>query len=157
MSRDYQLKALNKFLKVTSISSKKEETKSKSSSSGIRDLKGENLIDNLEVAQMLYIDDFFFMLGHYATDHSKNEYLFLTKGNEIKDHFKLHSKTLAIRKVNLKDTKLIVSLGYDIIPREDEDVSNVTGNVDVMGKYKIHYLFTSKWLSYYDTKYRLSE
>jgi hypothetical protein len=134
MSRDYQLKALNKFLKVASISNKKEEAKAKSSSSGIRDLKGENSIDNLDVAQMLYIDDFFFMLGHYATDHNQNEYLFLTKGNEIKDHFKLHSKTLAVRKVNLKEAKLIVSLGYDNVPQEDEDGNYVASDIDVLGK-----------------------
>ena len=91
------------------------------------------------------------MLGHYTTDHSKAEYMFLTKGNEIKDHFKLHSKTLAIRKVNLKEAKLIISLGYDIIPREDEDDNSATGNVDMLGKPQFfHNMYTK-------LNYRLSK
>jgi hypothetical protein len=53
------LKALNKFLKMTSVSKLKEEVKAKSSSSGIRDQSTEHSIDKLDVEQILYIDDFF--------------------------------------------------------------------------------------------------
>ena len=113
------LKPLNKFLKVTSLSSKKEEVKSKSSSSGLRDNRNENVIENLVVKNILYIDDFFFMLGHQS--HSTDEYLFLTKGNEIKDHFKFHTETVALKKVVLKEAKLIISLGYDALPYDEEE------------------------------------
>lgn len=112
------LKPLNKFLKVTSLSSKKEETKSKSSSSGLRENKNENIIENLVVKNILYIDDFVFMLGHQF--HSNEEYLFLTKGNEIKDHFKFHTETVALKKIVLKEAKLIISLGYDAIFEDEE-------------------------------------
>ena len=79
----------------------------------------KNMIQRLEISKMIYIDDFFLVIGYYSNDNNENEYLFLTKDGEIKDYFKLHSNTLAIKKINLKDTKLIVSLGYDLIPEED--------------------------------------
>ena len=138
MIKGNHLKALNKFLKVSSVSKKDEESKATSSSSGLREMRGDNSIDNLEVKQMLYIDDFFFMLGHTATDPGQQEYLFMTKGNEIKDHFKLHTKTLVIRKVNIKEEKLIVSLGYDNIP-EDDDIGGTTDIVDVLGILEIKF------------------
>jgi len=97
MLKGTHLKALNKFLKVSSISHKSEEFKAQSSSSSINRMNDNNTIENLETTQMLYIDDFFFMLGFTSTDHNQDEYLFMVKGNEIKDHFKLHTKTLAIK------------------------------------------------------------
>lgn len=86
----------------------------------MRDHKSENSIEILDINKMLYIDDFFFMLGRSTLGHSSGEYLFLTKGNEVKNHFKLHTKTLALKKVVLKDAKLIISLGYDTIPENDD-------------------------------------
>lgn len=123
---------LNRFLKVSSISKKKEEGKAKSSASGIRDNKGENLIDNLHVTKMLYIDDFFFMLGKYDNQPGEEEHLFLTKGDEIKDHFKPHTETLAMKKVTLKDSKLIVTLGYDVFPEDEEELKASTTDMGVV-------------------------
>jgi hypothetical protein len=77
------------------------------------------------------------MLGHYAVDHNQEEYLFLVKGNEIKDHFKLHTKTLAIKKVSLKEAKLIVSLGYDSVPQVDEDGMTEIPEGDVMSTFEL--------------------
>lgn len=74
------------------------------------------------------------MLGNYMADRRQDQYLFFTKGNEIKDHFKLHTKTLAIKKIVLKEAKLIISLGYDLIPAEDEDGQpDYNVDMDVVG------------------------
>jgi hypothetical protein len=74
------------------------------------------------------------MLGNYMADRRQDQYLFFTKGNEIKDHFKLHTKTLAIKKIVLKEAKLIISLGYDLIPEEDEDFqTSINVDLDVIG------------------------
>lgn len=126
------LKALNKFLKVTSVSNKQEEAKAKSSSSGIRDHQSENHIDKLDISQMIYIDDFFFMLGYYSKDSAKEQYIFMTKENLIKDNFRLHSKTLAIKKLIHKETKLIISLGYDLVPDEEGNIPSISA-IDVEG------------------------
>ena len=95
------------------------------------------MIQRLEISKMIYIDDFFLVIGYYSNDNNENEYLFLTKDGEIKDYFKLHSNTLAIKKINLKDTKLIVSLGYDLIPEEDgeyqEESKLPKTEIDVLG------------------------
>ena len=67
------------------------------------------------------------MLGHFTTDPPDEEYLFLNSNDEI---FKLHSETLAVKKVTLKETKLLITLGYDLMPQYDdeEEESQVSSN-----------------------------
>ena len=79
----------------------------------------QKTIRRLEIKRMLFLDEFFLLVGHSTTDPDKTEHLYLVKENNIRETYRLHANTYEFKKCVLRDSKSLVSIGHD----EEEHLS----------------------------------
>lgn len=77
---------------------------------------------SLNVKQMLFIDEFLFLLGSDSTDQ---DYLIQTKGMEVKNSFRVHHEAFVLKKADLGADKLLMTLGFDDISDDSQDPSQI--------------------------------
>lgn len=115
------LKQLKKFLQEMHVAGGEDSEESKSNIGGINPgltSKVERL-SKLMIKRMVYVDEFFFLLGHNTMESDQTEYLYYTKQNDIKAKFKVHNDTFLLKKCSLPNSKLILTMGIDEFSQED--------------------------------------
>ena len=73
----------------------------------------QKTIRRLDIKRMLFLDEFFLLIGHSTSTPDKTEHLYLVKENNIREMYRLHANTYEFKKCVLRDSKSLVSIGHD--------------------------------------------